>query len=71
MIRSGMRRRLTRSRLPVITCSGIRTAAIEKPPENELEKPVVSAPTASIRSAIRPAGVKAPVRIRGVLLLTH
>ncbi len=42
---------------PSIACSGIRTAAIVKPLENEPGKPVVSAPTVSIRSAIRPAGV--------------
>lgn len=54
-----------------LACSGIRTAAIMEPLENDLGKPVVSAPAVSIRSALRLAGVKAPVRGRGVLLANY
>ena len=55
----------------LLACSGIRTAAIMEPLEHDLGKPVVSAPAVSIWFALRLAGVKAPVRGRGVLLANY
>lgn len=52
----------------LLACSGIRTAAIMEPLEQDLGKPVVSAPAVSIWAALRLAGVKASVPGRGVLL---
>ena len=55
----------------LLACSGIRTAAFMEPLEHDLGKPVVSAPAVSIWFAPHLAGVKAPVRGRGVLLANY
>ncbi len=51
----------------LIACSGIRTAAIMDPLENDLGKPVVSAPAVSIWAALRMAGVQEKLAGRGIL----
>jgi maleate isomerase len=55
----------------LLACSGIRTSAILDPLEQDLGKPVVSAPSVSIWAALRMAGVKSPVLGRGVLLAKY
>ena len=55
----------------LLACSGIRTAAVMGPLEEDLGKPVVSAPAVSIWASLRLAGVKAQVPGRGVLLAQY
>lgn len=55
----------------LLACSGIRTAAVIESLEQDLGKPVVSAPAVSIWAALRLAGIKTPVPGRGTLLANY
>jgi len=52
----------------LLACSGIRTAPILHDLEKELQKPVISAPAASVWHSLRLAGVATAVSGRGMLL---
>lgn len=55
----------------LLACSGIRTSSILEELEQELGKPIISAPAAGIWHALRLADYSRPVTGRGVLLANH
>jgi len=58
----------TKAEAVLLACSGIRTAAIMESLEKDLQKPVVSAPAASVWRCLRLAGLDSQVAGRGTLL---
>ena len=55
----------------ILACSGIRTSSILTSLEDELGKPVISAPAVGIWYALRLAGLKTQIQGRGFLLEHH
>lgn len=55
----------------LLACGGIRTAAIIESLEQDLGKPVISAPAVTMWHALRTAGVAEPISGKGVLFEQH